>query len=168
MAQKLAVFILVWLWISACAAAPASPTRIPATSTLPKPSSTASISPAITSQIVSPLLAYSKSGGIMGINEEWTLYQDGSLKSGKGVVIRLTSDQAQAIWQRLLEKNFIQLSKAVKTPSGCADCFWMTVTLYQGGQTYQLKTNLIDKETSEDERSIIEELDTLIRDAGGK
>ena len=104
----------------------------------------------------------------MGLTEQWTLYRDGRLESGKGAVIKLSPDEAQSIQRKMLDRGFIQLSRAVKPPSGCADCIWMTVTVYENGQKYEIQTNLVDKDTTENERLIIEDLETWLRGIGSK
>jgi hypothetical protein len=159
MFQKIFLWIAVTVLLVSCSAAPqVSPVT---------PSEDKNL-PTAASADEGLILTYQRSGGIMGISDSWKIYADGRVEAEKkGTKMQVSAESVRALKDLLLRADIAALSKATKTPSACADCFNISITLNDEGEVYTLGF-IQDGRSSAQEEAIAAALATFIQDAGQK
>ena len=91
------------------------------------------------------VIVYLRSGGLAGVSEQWTIYPDGRVVSGKGTEQRVTAERVTALLAEIAALGFFQAADAPRSPSACRDCFTYQITLAVGGQVKTVTTQDGDK-----------------------
>jgi hypothetical protein len=157
MLRKLILWIALSLLVISCSAAPQ-----------PAPTFTAATVTDKGLPAKSLVLTYKRSGGFTGQLNAWSIYADGHVQSNQANEnLQVSVDEVQALRALLIKIGLPALSKATKTPTGCADCYTYSITLLDAGSEYTYSFTP-DGRTSDIDDALVTTLDAFIRKAGGK
>lgn len=93
------------------------------------------------------LIAYRRSGGFAGVNEEWHIYEDGqiTLASGAGASIenrewKAAPEQVGALVEKITDLGFFQLTENYMPFDTCCDRFSHELVVRSGSNINQVVT----------------------------
>jgi hypothetical protein len=76
-------------------------------------------------------LVFQWRGGFVGRNDLWTIFQDGLVRSNKGVDVNVGPEVVQKLMADLESLGYFALDEKYESP-GCADCFEYSILAYKG------------------------------------
>jgi hypothetical protein len=85
-----------------------------------------------------PFLTYTRSGGLVGVNESWEIFRDGRVISKKGEEKQASAEDARALLEQLRKADLVEMSKITPSPQTCADCFTIELFFQDGGKEIHL------------------------------
>jgi hypothetical protein len=155
MLRKIFVWILLTLLVVSCSPAlPSLTPTSPEAQATSAPTATAGEKtlPTATTADTSLVLVYQRSGGIMGRSETWKIYADGRIETqpdqGK---LQVSAGEVSSLRALLLNMDIASLSKATKAAPSCADCFNISVTVYDAGKEYTYSFTQDGRNTAKEE-----------------
>jgi hypothetical protein len=87
-----------------------------------------------------PVIVFSRSGGVAGITEAWSIYADGSMLAADGTQHTLTPAEVQTLATEASRLNFFGLADHYGATDNCADCMLYSLTFTVDGQTKTVTT----------------------------
>lgn len=145
--------ILVSLWIAllvGCASAPTGPTASQST------------------QVASNrYLVYTRSGGIAGKTNTWTIYADGRIQADNSLNYQTTLQETTTLFNQIPLSDFIEQSKAPQDQV-CPDCTTATLQYHEGDKSYELTLVLEKANPATPARIWVEKIDALLAKASMK
>ena len=147
--------LLLMLLLPACAAP--SATREPTFTVLTdeNPSSTEQDNTQI-------LFRFERSGGFAGINERWTLFEDGNFISAAGEALAFAPEEINSMIELILSLDFNQPQTPPRPFDSCADCFRYTLFVSKDGVDFEFVWRDGDETTPETLIGILSAINSLI------
>ncbi len=150
------LFLLIVILLAGCAAQPQANTQVPKGGITPQPGSTSQ------GETSTPVIVLERSGGLAGGTEQWTVYADGRVISGKNVETRINTTDLTRLLTTLKDTGFFDLPNQPKQPSTCNDCFNYTLTVNYQGQSKSVTIVEGDSNTPAQLTQILGEVNQLI------
>ena len=82
------------------------------------------------------VIYYSRSGGIAGVDEQYTVYPDGRVEVNNGNSLVVAPEAVSALLTGLELAGIFSTPGYTSPPGACADCFNYTLIVSKDGQTY--------------------------------
>jgi hypothetical protein len=178
---RILALVLLTVILAACVPGgpsipPASvlPTPAPATSVAPKSASptptpvprllataaAATVTPAISGkdQALQPVLVIRRTGGLAGVEEEWSIYEDGRVTLPNGRRQQVEAEVVSRLLTQITESGFFGLGGAAGGLSKCRDCFNYQITVSKDGQT---KTIQVQPESSDIPKELLKAIESI-------
>ena len=109
-------------------------------------------------------LVYTRSGGMMGKSNTWTVYRDGRITSDNSTRYEANPEDTEALFKQIPLPLFIEQSKVTPDPH-CADCTNATLVYQTGGKSYQLQLVIETAAPQNPATAWIDQLETLLAKA---
>ena len=153
--------LLLMLLLPACAAP--SATREPTFTVLTdeNPSSTKQDNTQI-------LFRFERSGGFAGINERWTLFEDGNFISAAGEALAFAPEEIINLIDLISSLDFNKPQTPPRPFDSCADCFRYKLVVIKEGAEYEFIWSDGDGAVQEGLINILTSINTLIFNAAQK
>ena len=178
---RISVLVLLAMILAACAPegpgiSPISvlPTPVLATSVPPKPTSptqtpvprllvtaaAATMTPVTsgTGQALQPVLVIRRTGGFAGVEEEWSIYEDGRVTLPNGQHQQIEAEAVSRLLTEITQSGFFNMGDAVGGMSKCRDCFNYQITVSKDGQT---KTIRVQPESSNIPQELLKAIESI-------
>lgn len=114
--------LLGWLamgWLVACGGAPVA-------TPVPQPPKS------------QPVVEFGQSGGIAGIQENWTIYDDGRILQDGQLVVEIDPEEVAALQQELVDLGLKEVAGDYVPADNCCDRFLYTINVYEGQNFYEI------------------------------
>jgi hypothetical protein len=112
-------------------------------------------------------LVYTRSGGIAGRTNTWTIYADGRIQADNGLKYQTSSQETTTLFDQLPLTDFIEQSKATPEPV-CPDCTTATLQYHEGDKTYELTLVLEKTDSTNPVRAWVEKIEKLLANSSMK
>jgi hypothetical protein len=119
-------------------AAPATPvptTAVPPTAVSATTPPETPVPDATAGQTGAEVIFLERTGGLQGLDESWSVYQNGKIESSHGSTVIVPPDQVQMALTRLTSIGFFNFEDEYGTSSPCNDCITYRMTVTSGGVT---------------------------------
>ena len=83
-------------------------------------------------------IEYSRTGGIAGISERWSLFADGRVIDAQGVEYEVSETEIAVLYDEIEALGFYDWEVGPRRLGSCADCFTYTISVHHDGQSNQL------------------------------
>jgi hypothetical protein len=87
-----------------------------------------------------PVLLFHRGGGLVGVDEAWTVYADGWVEERDGPAWQAPPAAVAGLLQAAHAADFFGLEDDYTFGSECNDCFVYAITLYANGQAKTITT----------------------------
>ncbi len=143
--------------------APAAPTDTPIPRLLAT-AAAATATPAASGkgQAAGPVLVVRRTGGLAGVSEEWTIYEDGRVTLPKGSQQQAGVEQVSQLLAQITASGFFGLGDLMSGPSKCRDCFNYELTVTKDGQTKTVKVQPESADVPKELLKAIESIDAFL------
>lgn len=107
-------------------------------------------------------IVFRRSGGIAGLDEEWTIYSDGRITSGDGGAWQIAPERVKALVKQIDEKGFFELKGRYLPLDTCCDRFTYEVRVDEGDQANSVTTMDGAPDVPSELWQVIEEINALL------
>jgi hypothetical protein len=145
--RRLLLIALLIIMLAGCAPAPNNPTGSKTTSAANN-----------------RYLVYTRSGGIAGKTNTWTIYADGRIQADNATKYQATTEETSALLNQIPLQAFIEQSQA-PLDQVCPDCITASLLYNDGIQTYKLSLVLEKLDPASPLRAWVDQIDAFLAKA---
>jgi hypothetical protein len=110
------------------------------------------------------VIIYQRSGGFVGVSEQWTIYSDGRITTGDGREWQVTPQQVEQVLHNVEALGFFEMSGRYMSRTVCCDRFTYEITVRHGSEVKRITTVDAAPNTPANLWRIIEEISGLVSD----
>jgi hypothetical protein len=157
--KKSAVLILLTIQLLSCVPVESDQKPTPT----PNVEVTEALENTATMKMGGAVIIYQRSGGFVGISEEWTFYPDGRIISIDETEYNLPAEQVMLLLDEIESLGFFDMSDSGSLFSNCRDCFSYHLTVRSGEQFNSI--SMVDgaSDTPDQLWEIVEKIDKVLR-----
>lgn len=85
-----------------------------------------------------PVVSFNQSGGIAGIQEDWTIYDDGRILRNGQLLAEIDLEEVAALQQELVDLGLKEVAGDYVPADTCCDRFLYTLNIYEGENFYEI------------------------------
>jgi hypothetical protein len=86
------------------------------------------------------VIEYHRSGGVVGVDEAYTIYADGRIVNAKGQEWFVSPQEVARLTESIVQVGFFQAQEVGSSIAPCCDRFSYTLTVYLAGRTHTVHT----------------------------
>jgi hypothetical protein len=83
---------------------------------------------------------FKRSGGITGLNEQWTIFTDGTVETNSTIRPELSVERAEQLLNSLESSGFFELEESYLPEDTCCDRYFYEITAVQNSTYHTVRT----------------------------
>lgn len=109
------------------------------------------------------VVTYSRTGGLAGASERWSIYLDGRVVQEGGRVGSIAVTEVNQLLVEIEAKGFFDWPEHPRSLDRCADCFTYSITVAFEGKINQITLTNAEADASEEAWSIVEGIQEILQ-----